>query len=102
MRGNLDGDEKYSGSYNVTLTGEELAWSDAYGGPVCHAFSFATKKWTSKRLENRSGRTCAAHREICEWHRCSITYDEHELSSVVLACSCSLFVAVDVRSKEQE
>jgi hypothetical protein len=71
VRGDLDGDEEYNGSYDVTLTGEELTWSDAYGGRECHAFSFATKKWTSKRLENKTGRTCAAHREICEWRGCS-------------------------------
>jgi len=94
VQGDLDGDEEYNGSYDVVLDGEELTWSDAYGGREHHAFSFATKKWTSKRLENRAERTCAAHREICEWRRCSITYDEHELSSVVLACSCSLFVAL--------
>jgi hypothetical protein len=89
VRGDLDGDEEYNGSYNVELDGEELTWSDAYGGRECHTFSFATKKWTSKRLENRTGCTRAAHRKICGQRGCSITYDERELSSVVLACSRS-------------
>ena len=71
VRRALNGDEGCSGGYDVVLNGEELTWSDAYGGRECHTFHFTTKKWTSRRLENRAGRTCAACREICEWCRCS-------------------------------